>query len=594
MKTARAYIDVDQDIRFCTAPDGVRLAYATSGAGPPLLKAANWLNHLQYDWESPVWRHMFRELSRDRLLVRYDERGNGMSDWNVEDLSFGAWVRDLETVVDAAGVDRFALLGISQGAAVSIAYCVSHPERVTHLVLLGGWARGWGLRAKQEIEIREALTTLIRAGWGRENAAFRQVFTSRFMPGGSLAHQRWFNELQRRTTSPENAARLSQTTRDVDVTELLPQLTVPTLVLHARGDAVVGIEYGRELATGIPDARFVELEGENHLLTEDEPAFEVFLRETRRFLGTPPPALPDTAAPWGTSSSVASSKPRRLEVGTSLGHYRIESVIGEGGMGVVYRATDTKLLRPVALKVLSDTTSGAEPRRRLLREARNAAALNHPNICTIHEVAHADHVDFIVMELVPGRVLRALTVAGPLPTEQVEALGAQIADALTHAHERGVVHGDLKSANVVVRDDGRAKVLDFGIARRIEAIGAEGTTLADPTASRIVGTPAYMAPEVLSGALPDPRSDIWSLGVLLFEMATGRLPFRGEGLDLAAAILRDPPPLPRRGVPAEMRDIIGRCLDKEPGRRPSAAEVRRTLQFETERGFPLGGGLFER
>ena len=274
---------LDQEIRFCTASDGVSLAYASIGSGPPLVKAANWLSHLDHDWESPVWRHVLRELSVDHRLVRYDERGNGLSDWDAEDISFEAFVRDLEAVVDAAGLERFALFGISQGCAVSIAFAVRHPERVTRLVLYGGYAVGW--RSREDREISEALITLVRTGWGKENPAFRQVFTSRFIPGGNEEQMRWFNDLQRLTTSAENAVRIMETFGGIDVRPLLAKVAVPTLVLHCREDAVVSFKLGGDLAKGIPGARLVPLEGRNHLILEDEPAWPKFLTETRRFLG---------------------------------------------------------------------------------------------------------------------------------------------------------------------------------------------------------------------------------------------------------------------------------------------------------------------
>ena len=278
---------MQQEIRFCTASDGVRIAYASVGQGPPLVKAANWLNHLEYDWESPVWRHVFHELARDHRLVRYDERGNGLSDWDVEDISFDAFVRDLETVVDAAGLERFPLLGISQGCSVSIAYAVRHPERVSHLVLYGGYARGRYKRGDPDnLEQGEALITLMRQGWGQENPAFRQIFTSLFIPGGTPEHTQWFNDLQKITTSPENAVRLRETFNEIDVSELLPEVGVPTLVLHCRDEATVPFDEGRLLAAMIPDARFVALEGRNHLILDDEPAWPRFLEEVRGFLGS--------------------------------------------------------------------------------------------------------------------------------------------------------------------------------------------------------------------------------------------------------------------------------------------------------------------
>jgi pimeloyl-ACP methyl ester carboxylesterase/DNA-binding winged helix-turn-helix (wHTH) protein len=277
---------LQQQIHFCTACDGVRIAYASAGQGPPLIKAANWLNHLEYDWQSPVWSHLLQALARQFQLVRYDERGNGLSDWDVDDISFEAFVRDLESVVDAAGLQRFALLGMSQGCAVSIAYTVRHPERVSHLVLFGGYARGRRVRGSPEdIEKAEATLKLMRLGWGQENPAFRHIFTSLFIPGGTIEQMSWFNELQRMTTSPENAVRIRGAMNDIDVTDLLEQISVPTLVLHGYHDEVVPFEEGRLMAARISGARFVALEGRNHLLLESDPAFGRFLEEIKTFLG---------------------------------------------------------------------------------------------------------------------------------------------------------------------------------------------------------------------------------------------------------------------------------------------------------------------
>jgi pimeloyl-ACP methyl ester carboxylesterase/DNA-binding winged helix-turn-helix (wHTH) protein len=272
-------------IHFCTASDGVRIAYAEVGAGAPLIKAANWLNHLEYDWESPVWSHLLRELAAGHRLIRYDARGNGLSDWEVDDISFEAFARDLESVVEATGIDRFALLGISQGCAVSIAYAVRYPQRVSHLVLYGGFARGRRKRGSpQEIEQADALLTLMRQGWGQENPAFRQIFTSLFMPGATPEQGHWFNQLQQKTTSPENAVRIRRAVDEIDVTDLLPRVTVPTLVLHCRSDAVQPFEQGRTLAAGIRGARFVALEGHNHMILEGDPAWPRFRDEIKTFL----------------------------------------------------------------------------------------------------------------------------------------------------------------------------------------------------------------------------------------------------------------------------------------------------------------------
>ncbi|HKA44526.1 MAG TPA: alpha/beta fold hydrolase [Burkholderiales bacterium] len=277
-----------QQIRFCTTAEGVRIAYATAGEGPPLVKVSNWLSHLEYDWESPVWRHWLTELSRSHTLLRYDERGCGLSDWEVPELSFEAWVGDLETVVDAAGVERFPLLGISQGASIAIAYTVRHPERVSHLILHGAYGRGRLKRSLTPQQRREAETMaeLAELGWGKENPAFRQFFTTQFIPDASAEQHRWFNELERVSVSPENAARFIRIFDQIDVTDSAPKVHCPALVLHPHRDARVPFEEGRLLASLIPGARFVPLESGNHILLENELAWKLWLNEVRGFLST--------------------------------------------------------------------------------------------------------------------------------------------------------------------------------------------------------------------------------------------------------------------------------------------------------------------
>jgi class 3 adenylate cyclase/pimeloyl-ACP methyl ester carboxylesterase len=273
-----------QTIKYCRVPDGVRLAYAISGSGPILVKSGNWMNHLEYDWQSPIWGHVFRRLSREHTLIRYDARGNGMSDWDVDRLSLDAWVTDLETVVDAVGVERFPILGISQGGPVAIAYAVRHPERVSHLILYGAFALGGKKRSPAEKEMRDAMTTLMRIGWGADNPSFRQMFTARFIPGGTHEQADSFNELQLKTTSPECAARYFDVVGDIDITDLLPKVKAPVLVMHVRDDVVCPFDAGRQLAAGIPGARFVALPGRNHLFLEHEPACDRFFEEISLFL----------------------------------------------------------------------------------------------------------------------------------------------------------------------------------------------------------------------------------------------------------------------------------------------------------------------
>jgi pimeloyl-ACP methyl ester carboxylesterase/DNA-binding CsgD family transcriptional regulator len=287
---------VDQTIQFVTAPDGVKLAYAKSGSGPPLLKTANWLNHLEFDWQSPVWTPWFNLLSAHHTLYRYDIRGSGLSDWNDNKLSFDDQVADLECVADAAGLGKFALLGISQGASVAIEYAVRHPERVSHLVIHGGFAKGWTQRSPESARAGRAWVELVRVGWGTNVAAYRRMFAELFIPEASEKQMAWFEELQRRTTTPEIAARIMETSGNIDVEHRLAQVTAPTLVMHPRGDVIVPFNQGRVLAAGIPNARFVEFDSRNHLLLEDEPAWQKFQDVVSEFLGWKMPARRRRAA----------------------------------------------------------------------------------------------------------------------------------------------------------------------------------------------------------------------------------------------------------------------------------------------------------
>jgi DNA-binding SARP family transcriptional activator/pimeloyl-ACP methyl ester carboxylesterase len=275
-----------QEIRFCDGADGARLAYALAGSGRPLVKAANWLSHLEYDWESLIWHHWLVELTSRFRLLRYDERGCGLSDWDVDAFGIDAWVEDLATVVDAAGFERFPLLGVSQGAAVAVEYAAANPERVSALVLYGGYVHGPVRRASTEEDRRAAriLPELAELGWGNDEPSFRQVFTARFIPGGTRSQWDEFNELQRRSTSSINAARFMRAFADIDVTEAARRVTCPTLVIHLRGDRSPPVAEGRLLASTIPGSRFVSLDGDNHLMLGDDAAWPRFLTEIDRFL----------------------------------------------------------------------------------------------------------------------------------------------------------------------------------------------------------------------------------------------------------------------------------------------------------------------
>jgi pimeloyl-ACP methyl ester carboxylesterase/DNA-binding CsgD family transcriptional regulator len=277
---------VKHETRFCTSFDGVGLAYAIDGAGPPLVKASNWMTHLEYERQSPVWRHWVSELSRGHTLVRYDERGCGLSDRQFPGTpTLDVYVGDLAAVVDAAGLERFALLGLSGGGATAIAYAVEHPERVSRLVLYGTWARGRYVREEDEIERARLLTQLIRVGWGGTVPAFRHVFSSIYIPSAGEEQKRWYDKLQQAASSGATAARLWESRNRTDISEAARHVTQPALVLHARDDRAVPYEEGRRLAALLPDACFVTLESDNHILQEAEPAWEAFLSHVRAFLG---------------------------------------------------------------------------------------------------------------------------------------------------------------------------------------------------------------------------------------------------------------------------------------------------------------------
>lgn len=277
-----------QQVRFCTAPDGTRIAYATHGRGSPLVRTATWLTHLELDWESPVWRHWLEGLAEGHTVVRYDERGCGLSDRSVEDVSLEARVGDLEAVIDAAELERVDLLGMSQGGPVAIAYAARHPDRVDRLVLCATYARGRLRRdpSPGDREQAELMMSLIRMGWGQGHPAFRRLFTTLFIPEASPEQMEWFDELQRVTADPETALRIRAARNQDDVTDLAKHVASPTLVIHPRHDALVPFAEGRLVATLIPGARFVALESRNHILLADDPAWREFLGELHSFLGT--------------------------------------------------------------------------------------------------------------------------------------------------------------------------------------------------------------------------------------------------------------------------------------------------------------------
>jgi len=282
------------DVQFCWTADNVRIAYASIGTGPPLVWTGHWLSHLAFNWESPIWRHWTEEFARDHSFIHFDQRGHGLSDWEDRDFSVDAFVRDLEAVVDALGLERFALLGSSRAGSTAIAYAARHPERVSHLVLYGAFAQGWRLWGNAaEIERREATITLTRQGWGQDNPAFRRMLTSLLLPDATPEEVDWFNELQRVSVSAENAALLQHSSADFNILEVLPEIVAPTLVLHCRNDGAVPFSFdqSRLIASRVPGARLVTLESRNHMLLPRDPAWATFVSEVRRFLRDDPPTL---------------------------------------------------------------------------------------------------------------------------------------------------------------------------------------------------------------------------------------------------------------------------------------------------------------
>jgi pimeloyl-ACP methyl ester carboxylesterase len=285
---------VNQKIRFCTTPDGVRLAYALSGEGPPLVMSATWISHLEHQWRSLSWRPWLDAFTREHRVLRYDSRGCGLSDRDVDDVSFENWVRDLECVIEAAAFTRFALVATCQGGPIAIEYAARHPERVSHLVLYGTFARGRLRRGQpHQAEKARVLLDMTRLGWGQDNHAFLQTWASSFQPGGTLEHFRSWADQHRAAATPEMAARLMAISWDVDVRDAASRIRCPVLVVHPERDAVVPVEEGRLLASLIADCRFVQLDSDNHLLLAEEPAWPRLFAEVRSFLAEPDRALPD-------------------------------------------------------------------------------------------------------------------------------------------------------------------------------------------------------------------------------------------------------------------------------------------------------------
>ena len=312
-RVARGGADAVQDIRFARSADGVGIAYAVHGSGPPLLIDACWLSHLQFDWQSPVWRHFLVELGKIATVIRYDERGHGLSDRGVSDHSLPARVADLEAVADDAGVERFALLAMAQGGPVAIEYAARHPERLTRLAFYGSYPGAHVAATPEDLELYAAFEAMIKVGWARPTSEFRRVFSSMMIPGGTEEQRCWLDDLQKMSVDAETAVLARSQRQQINSSHRMPEIDLPTLVLHSRGDQMIAFEECRTLASGIRGARLVALESNNHIVLADEPAWPVLLHELTSFL-SPDRALGPPVSDTGSTSALSELSPRELDI----------------------------------------------------------------------------------------------------------------------------------------------------------------------------------------------------------------------------------------------------------------------------------------
>jgi len=351
-----------QGVRFCRSADGTGIAIGTNGKGPALVQAPTWMTHIELDWESRVWRPWLDQLADGHTLVRHDLRGCGLSDRDVAGVSLASFVADLEAVVDTLALQRFPLFGLCQGGVIAAAYAARHPDRVTQLVLYGSYVQGALARTGRTLEAREAeaLATLIETGWARPTPAFREVFASLLMPDARPEVVRALSEMERHSTTPAMARRLWLAFHAFDIADVAPRLAVPTLVLHCRGDGMVPFEEGRRLATLIPGARFVALDGSNHILQSDDACWGRLWDEVHSFLGGDRPA-PEAGAP-----AFSELTPRERELLDLIARGRSNAAIAEalsispktvrnhvtsvfGKLGVSHRAEAIVLAREAGL-----------------------------------------------------------------------------------------------------------------------------------------------------------------------------------------------------------------------------------------------------
>jgi pimeloyl-ACP methyl ester carboxylesterase/predicted Ser/Thr protein kinase len=526
----------------------LNIAYQVIGTGPiDLVYAPGWVSNVEYAWQEPRLAEALHRLASFSRLILFDKRGTGLSD-RVPDNSLPTLddrLADVRAVMDAVGSTRAAVFGHSEAGNLAIAFAAKYPERTRALITFGAFVKR--LRAPDypwapTLEQREQLFVDTEREWGGPVGLADLAPSVANDPNFS----RWWATYLRLSASPKAGVALLRMNTFIDVRHLLPAVGAPALILQRVGDRDVSIEEGRYIAAHIPGAKLVELPGQDHLWWAGDSARsldeveELLTGERPDRAPVPSPAFAPTqndSAPRTAASAPAAAPSQLL-------HYRILGKLGEGGMGAVYKALDTKLGRTVAIKLMIGRDCDEQARRRFRSEARAASLLNHPAIVTVHAIEEHDGNDCIVMEYVEGTPLDRLLARGPLEPARVATIGAEIADALDHAHTSGLVHRDVKPGNVIVTTADQAKVLDFGLAKMISGATASVPYAPLTAAGAIVGTLPYMSPEQLAGAELDGRADVFSLGCVLYEMATAVRAFEAtDPVELVQHLVgRDPRP----------------------------------------------------